>query len=1014
MAEELAFLREEVARKQRELAQLQREFDEYTESSHELEQELEQELTRAETQNGQLQSRNQVVEHDLLTAREKLDHALAQVRTSEYELKALQTELAQCVDAKRKLEQEQDDLHTQVRILQATEEDLHHRMEREMEEKVFLLDDQEELQREHELATERFRTEIVDLKSELFVLRQKYDKVKAVYEANRNNQAGYDSEDDIFGQRPSLVTDRDVIDREVQIETMQQEIEVLSARIQDETETREKLEIELIEMQMTVAQAEAMEAEVTEMTDELIEKAQEIRKRDMEIQTLQETVAELKMKISDLEEQNAEFAQSCEQLREDVREKIAAMDRVKDELDEVQAKCYELVANESILASRLENEVQLVAELREQIDTLLKDLEESENQRADLVEQVRIDQVEIEKCQKDVEELQELNSALQLQLEQASRQAVELEQATALSTTSTASSCDSAPIEPQERKSSDETAESKRLALEVQSLRAKIEAMGAENSRLRGVQEGPSNELLPSRRMSAAVLKVNYSADELARKYLEERARNASLLSRLQTVCGNIQVFCRVRPVIDEELEKSLGSKLSVKVINHSDIASMDIKADRVFGDKQANGSEVNPSVIETLESNASWKVFTFDRILGPEDTQIDVFREVEPIAQSVVDGFKACIFAYGQTGSGKTFTMEGTESNPGVNYRVISHIFQSILLRGSIYNPAQDDIRSDHMSVDDDTEMTEEPEVNGGICYHVQVGVLEIYNDTLHDLVDANSSKSLDIRHNAATGDITVADLTMTTVSSPEETIAVLRKAQTNRVTGKTESNAHSSRSHSVVMVQISTQNGDDADNDEVCGKLYLVDLAGSERVKKSNVSGDMLREAAHINKSLSALADVMEALDKKLAHVPYRNSKLTFLLQDVLNSSCKTVMIVNVGPTFESANETYRSLQLAERVRNIVVGRNSIVKNKKDILSAKKAFSEIQSLKSQMQLSMRKFKQSQQTVAAMVRGSFRAAADDIRHSFAERRRGSSACAVETRAQEPVREPSPGPTEPY
>ncbi|CAI5747172.1 unnamed protein product [Peronospora destructor] len=960
-------LREELRKKSQELKHMQNEFDEYTQSSHELEQELEQELSRVEKRNVQLVNKTQYFERDLQLARSKLEEALDQTHKVEEELQATRIELETAVKARRTLEQQQDELETQVRVLQATESDLRHKTEREMEEKVFLISDQEELEHEHEMATERFRTEIMDLKSELYALQQKHEDATTASEtrgsfsgndsmattrSQSDDEEGYDLSYNEKPQQNSTVHERDQISREVLIESLKEEIEVLSSSLQNEMEARTANEAEVQQLHESIAHMEAMEAEMTEITDELIGKSQEIRARDEQIEELRESLLKLQSEMATLNDGGIEFTNERESMRNELESKEKDISSIKEELEIVKLQYDDLAESERQLKTRLAQECETVDELKEQIETWKRNLEESKQEHRELERKLQYDKGEMLQNRREVEELKSLNLDLQKQVDEANKRISELER----TSTFVPSVLD--------------VAESKRLMVEIRTMRTSMNSLSAENARLRN-QEGTSTSILPAKRVSADVLQVNFTPEQLARKYLAERTRNASLLSRLQTVCGNIQVFCRVRPVINEELEKSWGSKLAVNVVNQSDLAAMDFRSDRLtptdFDGKTASNMDM-----EALANNSSWKVFTFDRILGPEETQNDVFREVEPIAQSVVDGFKACIFAYGQTGSGKTYTMEGTPSDPGLNYKVISHLFQSIQLRGGIYavEPA---------SVEDqDDEMNGLPAATESSVYHVQVGVLEIYNDSVRDLINT-SSKALEIRHDSATGDICVPDLTMSTVSSPQQTIDVLRIAQTNRVTGKTNSNMHSSRSHSIVIVQISKRwlENDDADRDsadfdaeeEACGKLYLVDLAGSERVKKSNVSGDMLREAAHINKSLSALADVMEALDKKMAHIPYRNSKLTYLLQDVLNSSCKTVMIVNVGPTIENASETYRSLQLAERVRNIVVGRNQIVKNKKDILSAKKAFAELQSLKQQMQIFKRKHMQSQQSVVALKR---------------------------------------------
>jgi hypothetical protein len=285
---DVAALQKELSKKQLELQQLQESYDEFTLSSQELEQELEQELNRSEARNATLLAKVQRLELDLGDVREKLDATQHEMRKCETELSALRAELQRVTAIKRRLEQEQDELSTQVRILQATEDDLRHKMEREMEEKVFLLSDQDELKKEHELVTERLRTEILDLKSELFAVQQKNEALEmAVDDMEQRHSMGGRSDvehGDTEGlPRLSTLQERDESDREQLIETLERELDVLSARLQEETDTRERLELEVLEAQDSLAQAEAMENEMTEMSDELIEKSQEIRQRDLEV-----------------------------------------------------------------------------------------------------------------------------------------------------------------------------------------------------------------------------------------------------------------------------------------------------------------------------------------------------------------------------------------------------------------------------------------------------------------------------------------------------------------------------------------------------------------------------------------------------------------------------------------------------------------------------------------------------------------------------------------------------------
>jgi kinesin family protein C2/C3 len=220
---------------------------------------------------------------------------------------------------------------------------------------------------------------------------------------------------------------------------------------------------------------------------------------------------------------------------------------------------------------------------------------------------------------------------------------------------------------------------------------------------------------------------------------------------------------------------------------------------------------------------------------------------------------------------------------------------------------------------------------------------MLEIYNDECYDLLGtsgaslaekkkeaqkAGGKASLDIRRNKD-GRIEVPNLTKEPVESIEDVFTLLEKGNKNRATASTSLNQTSSRSHMVLWVDVTSGfEGQDGNK----GTLFLVDLAGSERVKKSEVEGDHMKEAGHINKSLSALGNVMEALDRKASHIPYRDSKLTYLLQDSLGGNSRTMMIVAVTPVDIAYDESIHALQFATRVRRINIGaaqRNVTSKN-------------------------------------------------------------------------------------
>lgn len=360
-------------------------------------------------------------------------------------------------------------------------------------------------------------------------------------------------------------------------------------------------------------------------------------------------------------------------------------------------------------------------------------------------------------------------------------------------------------------------------------------------------------------------LKLQYT--ELKTKFVEESKERKQLYNKLLELKGNIRVFCRCRPLSAQEVAEGAVS-----------VAEFDTAKD---------------SEISIRTNGASKKVFKFDSVFTPEAGQVDVFADTAPVVVSVLDGYNVCIFAYGQTGTGKTFTMEGTEENRGVNYRTLEELFR-------VAN-----------------------ERKGQFKYDISVSVLEVYNEQIRDLLASpqpgQAVKKLEIKQ-MAEGIHHVPGLVEAQVHSMNEVWEVLQTGSSARAVGSTNANEHSSRSHCILYVMV---RGENSINGECTrSKLWLVDLAGSERVAKTDVQGDRLKEAQNINKSLSALGDVISSLATKNSHIPFRNSKLTHLLQDSLGGDSKTLMFVQISPNENDISETLCSLNFASRVRGIELG--------------------------------------------------------------------------------------------
>eukprot|EP00743_Colponemidia_sp_Colp-15_P005812 GILK01006247.1.p1 GENE.GILK01006247.1~~GILK01006247.1.p1 ORF type:complete len:904 (+),score=147.63 GILK01006247.1:46-2757(+) len=370
-----------------------------------------------------------------------------------------------------------------------------------------------------------------------------------------------------------------------------------------------------------------------------------------------------------------------------------------------------------------------------------------------------------------------------------------------------------------------------------------------------------------------AVANLQKHTESVNRKYSIVDRERKELMDQILDLKGNIRVFCRARPLPAE-------NKSAIEFPGENGLCVLNGKTK---------------------------KMYKFDKVFDNGSDQLSIFEEVKPLVTSVMDGYNVCILAYGQTGSGKTYTMEGSPSNRGVNYRSLAELFAMIDARKETHS------------------------------YSVSVSVLEIYCEQIRDLLDPgasaseqdkkfvfgssvnqNDGKKLDIRQGP--NGMFVTDLTEENVTSVEDVWSVMNKGYSFRVAGATMANDVSSRSHCLLYVTVVGENK--MTGVRTFGKLVLVDLAGSERISKTEASGERLKEAQAINKSLSALGDVIEAITSKNNHVPFRNSKLTYLLQDCLGSNSRTLMFVQISPLHENVSETICSLNFATRVRSIELG--------------------------------------------------------------------------------------------
>ncbi|KAM9110717.1 kinesin-like protein KIF17 isoform 4-T4 [Megaptera novaeangliae] len=286
-------------------------------------------------------------------------------------------------------------------------------------------------------------------------------------------------------------------------------------------------------------------------------------------------------------------------------------------------------------------------------------------------------------------------------------------------------------------------------------------------------------------------------------------------------------------------------------------------------------------------------KQFTFDGAYYMDHFTEQIYNEIAyPLVEGVTEGYNGTIFAYGQTGSGKSFTMQGLPDPPcqrGIIPRAFEHIFESVQC----------------------AENTK---------FLVRASYLEIYNEDVRDLLGTDTKQKLELKEHPEKGAY-VKGLSMHTVHSVAQCERVMETGWKNRSVGYTLMNKDSSRSHSIFTISIEIYAVDERGKDHLrAGKLNLVDLAGSERQSKTGATGERLKEATKINLSLSALGNVISALvDGRCKHIPYRDSKLTRLLQDSLGGNTKTLMVACLSPADNNYDETLSTLRYANRAKNI-----------------------------------------------------------------------------------------------
>ncbi|XP_033328960.2 kinesin-like protein Klp61F [Megalopta genalis] len=338
----------------------------------------------------------------------------------------------------------------------------------------------------------------------------------------------------------------------------------------------------------------------------------------------------------------------------------------------------------------------------------------------------------------------------------------------------------------------------------------------------------------------------------------------------------HIQVFVRVRPTNDAE---RAGKSVTV----------VDTVSNREL-------------VIREKPCDKRTKKFTFDRVFGTFSKQLEVYNVVlRPLLEEVLAGYNCTVLAYGQTGTGKTFTMEGFDNNPMLNWQADSNV--GIIPRSL-------------------SHLFDELRTLGVQEYSVRVSFLELYNEEVYDLLSVNdgAAKIRIYEDSTKKGAVIINGLEEVTIYNKSDVYKILQKGSEKRQTAATLMNANSSRSHTIFSITVHIkENTIDGEELLKTGKLNLVDLAGSENIGRSGAVDKRAREAGNINQSLLTLGRVITALVENTPHIPYRESKLTRLLQESLGGRTRTSIIATVSPASINLEETLSTLDYAHRAKNI-----------------------------------------------------------------------------------------------
>ena len=454
--------------------------------------------------------------------------------------------------------------------------------------------------------------------------------------------------------------------------------------------------------------------------------------------------------------------------------------------------------------------------------------------------------------------------------------------------------------------------EERKLQLEMDAKRKQQEAQEKADAEKRKIQQenDAATKIQSVARKRAARAKVQEMKEKEAERKTELNDKDRQRLKLTLSYISSYRAICEENIAVAEQHDKEAEELRKMSGMSNIAVAARFrplVSREKDLGSgKISDKLKINETHGQEIEYNKD--IFTFDHVYGTKSTQKLVYDGIgKNIVNAMCAGFNGTIFAYGQTGSGKTFSMFGTGKTNTDTVGIVGRACEEIV-----------------------TYKNDGGEENGRALF---ASMFEIYNEQINDLIEENS-KNLQLREKTNEG-VYVAGLAEKRVETADEIEAMIEEGFVHRSTSSTNMNAESSRSHCLVCLRLDQLNK--KTGFQKSSKLHLVDLAGSEKVKKTGAAGDRLKEAASINKSLSALGKIIGILSKtsitkhaqgdtpkkqrgkNKKHIPYRDSKLTRILQNSLGGDAKTALLVALSPHDDNYEETLSTLKFAQRARSI-----------------------------------------------------------------------------------------------